>query len=71
MGALLAVSPNYSAAQQRTENAVVAPVSTPAQPGMITTRQQLDEQVRRFADRYHARMSIAVDTMRKHPLEYV
>ena len=69
MAALLAVLPNYSAAQQRTENVVVAPVSTPAQPGMITTRQQLDDQVRRFADRYHSRMSIAADRMRKQPLE--
>ena len=69
MAALLAVSPNYSAAQQRTENVVVAPVGETRQPGVITTRQQLDDQVRRFADRYHARMSIAVDRMRKQPLE--
>jgi len=68
LAALLAVLPNYSAAQQRTENVVVAPVSTPAQPGMITTRQQLDEQVRRFADRYHGRMSIGADRMRENPL---
>ena len=67
--AFLTFSPDHSAAQQRTENVVVAPVGETRQPGAITTRQQLDDQVRRFADRYHARMSIAVDRMRKHPLE--
>ena len=65
---LLAVLPDYSAAQQRTERVVVAPVSDSSQPGVITTRQQLEEQVRRFADRYIKRMSIAFDTMRKYPL---
>jgi len=65
---LLAVLPDYSAAQQRTERVVVAPVDTANQPGVVTTRQQLDEQVRRFADRYIKRMSIAVDRMRKYPL---
>jgi len=39
----LAVLPDYSAAQQRTEGVVVAPVSAASQPGVITTRQQLDE----------------------------
>ena len=65
---LLAVLPGYSAAQQRTERVVVAPVNTANQPGVVATRQQLDEQVRRFADRYIKRMSIAVDRMRKYPL---
>ncbi len=65
---LLAVLPDYSAAQQRTQKVIVAPVSDSGQPGVITTRQQLEEQVRRFADRYIKRMSIAVDTMRKYPL---
>ena len=65
---LLAVLPGYSAAQQRTERVVIAPVSAASQPGVITTRHQLDEQVRRFADRYIKRMSIAVDTMRKYTL---
>jgi hypothetical protein len=69
LAALLAFLPDHSAAQQRTENVVVAPVGETRQPGAITSRQQLDDQVRRFADRYHARMSIAVDRMRKHPLE--
>ena len=68
LAVLLAVLPHYSVAQERTENVVVAPVSEVSQPGAITTRQQLDEQVRRFADRYHARMSIAVDRMRQYPL---
>ena len=65
---LLAVLPDYSVAQQRTERVVVAPVTAAGQPGVITTRQQLDEQVRRFADRYIKRMSVAVDRMRKYPL---
>lgn len=69
LAALLAVLPDYSVAQQRTENVVVAPVGETRQAGVITTRQQLDEQVRRFADRYHARMSIAVDRMRNQPLK--
>lgn len=68
LAALLAVFPDYSLAQQRTENVVVAPVSTPAQPGVITTRQQLDDQIRRFADRNVGRMSIAADRMRNYPL---
>lgn len=66
--ALLVFLPDDSVAQQRTENVVVAPVSTPAQPGVITTRQQLDDQIRRFADRYVSRMSIAADRMRNYPL---
>ena len=66
--ALLVLLPDDSVAQQRTENVVVAPVGMPAQPGVISTRQQLDDQIRRFADRYHARMSIAVDRMRENPL---
>ena len=68
LAALLAVFPDYSLAQERTENVIVAPVSTPAQPGVITTRQQLDDQIRRFADRYVGRMSIAADRMRNYPL---
>ena len=68
LAVLLAVLPNHSDAQERTENLVIAPVGEASQPGAITTRQQLDEQVRRFADRYHARMSIAVDRMRQDPL---
>ena len=65
---LLAVLPGYSAAQQRTQKVIVAPVSDSGQPGVITTRQQLEEQVRRFADRYIKRMSIAFDRMRQFPL---
>ena len=65
---LLAVLPDYSAAQQRTERVVVASFTAASQPGVITTRQQLDEQVRRFADRYIKRMSVAVDRMSKYPL---
>ena len=68
LAVLLAALPNYSVAQERTENVVIAPMNTSGQPGAITSRQQLDDQVRRFADRYHARMSIAVDRMRDHPL---
>ena len=68
LAALLAVSPGFSAAQERTENVVIAPMNTSGQPGAITSRDQLDEQVRRFADRYHSRMSIAVDRMREYPL---
>jgi len=60
--------PGFAAAQERTEKVVVAPVSTPNQPGAITSRQQLDDQLRRFADRYVSRMSIAADRMRQHPL---
>lgn len=65
---LLAVLSDDSTAQQRTDKVVVAPVTETSQPGVIATRQQLDEQVRRFADRYHTRMSIAVDRMRENPL---
>ena len=65
---LLAVLPNFAAAQQRTERVVIAPVDTAGQSGVITSRQQLNDQVKRFADRYHARMSIAVDRMYEHPL---
>ena len=60
--------PGFATAQERTEKVVVAPVSTPNQPGAITSRQQLDDQLRRFADRYVSRMSIAADRMRQHPL---
>ena len=60
--------PGFAAAQERTEKVVIAPISTTGQPGAITSRQQLDDQIRRFADRYHARMSIAVDRMREYPL---
>jgi hypothetical protein len=68
LAVLLAALPNYSVAQERTEKVVIAPISTPGQPGAITSRQQLDDQIRRFADRYHSRMSIAVDRMREYPL---
>ena len=68
LAVLLAVLPGHSVAQEQTEKVVTSPISTPAQPGAITSRQQLDDQVRRFADRYHARMSIAVDRMREYPL---
>ena len=60
--------PGFAAAQERTEKVVVAPVSNDSQPGVIATRQQLDDQLRRFADRYVSRMSIAADRMRQHPL---
>ena len=60
--------PGFAAAQERTEKVVVAPVSEASQPGVIATRQQLDDQVRRFADRYVNRMSIAADRMRQYPL---
>jgi len=69
LAALLAVLPEYSVAQQRTENIVIAPVGETGQPGVITSRQQLDDQVRRFADRFHSRMSIAADRIRRQPLE--
>jgi len=39
---LLAVLPDNSAAQQRTQKVVIAPVSDSSQPGVITTRQQLE-----------------------------
>lgn len=65
---LLAALPDNSAAQQRTERIVIAPVSAASQPGAITTRRQLDEQVRRYADRYISQMSNAVERMRRFPL---
>lgn len=68
MVALLAITPDYSIAQQRTEKVVVAPVGEASRPGAIATRQQLDDQVRRFADRYVNRMSIAADRIRKFQL---
>jgi hypothetical protein len=68
LSVLLAVSPGVSDAQEGNEKAVVSSINTSNQPGAITSRQQLDDQVRRFADRYHSRMSIAVDRMREYPL---
>jgi len=68
MAALLIVTTDYSIAQERTERIVIAPVGEANQPGVIATRQQLDDQVRRFADRCVNRMSIAADRMRESPL---
>ena len=68
LAVLLAVLPGHSVTQEQTEKAVVSSINTSNQPGAITSRQQLDDQVRRFADRYHSRMSIAVDRMREYPL---
>jgi len=68
LAAVMVGVPGFTAAQDRTENVVVAPVSESSQPGKVATRQQLDDQVRRFADRYVNRMSIAADRMRQYPL---
>ena len=49
LSVLLAVSPGVSDAQEGNEKAVVSSINTSNQPGAITSRQQLDDQVRRFS----------------------
>ena len=50
--------------KEHTQKAVVGAIGASGQSESTMTRAELDEHVKRFADRYYTRMIIAIDSMR-------